>query len=104
MPARPGCWRKWACRVNFTTKPFTPTRCAASPRRSQESLSSPRRITHVGFGQARVESVASNRRVVHPDGSVTFGRGSSSGREAFYREQPEGLIDPLAEDDFVLGR
>ena len=77
------------------TKRFTTTRCAASLRHSQDSLASARRITHVGLGQARVESVASNRRVVYPDGRVTFDRGSRSGAEAFYRDQPEGLIDPL---------
>jgi hypothetical protein len=60
----------------------------------QDSLSSARRITHVGLGQARVESVASNRRVVYPTGRVTFDRGSRSGAEAFFRDQPEGLIDP----------
>jgi len=59
-----------------------------------DSLPSARRITHIGLGQARVESVASNRRVVHPDGSVSFGRGSRSGSEAFHRDQPAGLIDP----------
>ncbi len=60
----------------------------------QEGLAAARRVTHVGLGQARVESVASNRRVVHPDGSVGFDRGSRSGAEQFYRDQPEGLIDP----------
>jgi hypothetical protein len=60
----------------------------------RDSLPSARRITHVGMGQARVESVASNRRVVYPDGRVAFDRGSRSGSEAFFREQPEGLIDP----------
>ena len=60
----------------------------------RESLSGARRVTHLGLGQARVDSVASNRRVVYPDGRVTFGRGSSSGGDPFCREQPEGLIDP----------
>ncbi|MHB0956660.1 MAG: hypothetical protein ACYC0X_09350 [Pirellulaceae bacterium] len=61
----------------------------------RESLSSARRITHVGLGEARVDSVASNRRVIYPDGRVTFDRGSRSGAEDFHRTQPEGLIDPL---------
>lgn len=51
-------------------------------------------VTHVGVGQARVERIASNRRVVYPDGRVTFHRGSRSGGSEFYRESPEGLIDP----------
>ncbi|MHB8973260.1 MAG: hypothetical protein ACYC3X_16685 [Pirellulaceae bacterium] len=61
----------------------------------RDSLSGARRITHLGLGEARVESVASNRRVVYPDGRVTFDRGSRSGAEEFHRLQPEGLIDPL---------
>ena len=38
------------------------------------------RITHLGLGQAKVEKIASNRRYVLPDGKISFGRGSSSGR------------------------
>ena len=51
-------------------------------------------VTHLGMGQARVEQVASNRRVVLPDGRVTFGRGSRSGADEFHRNAPDGLIDP----------
>jgi hypothetical protein len=61
----------------------------------RESLAHPRRVTHVGTGQARVEHVASNRRVVHPDGTVSFNRGSSSGSDPFMRDAPEGEIDPF---------
>ena len=39
--------------------------------------------------------MASNRRVVQPDGSVSFGRGSRSGGDPFLRSAPEGLIDPF---------
>ena len=71
-------------------------RCGAPDRHGAAGQSGerPARLRICGLGQARVESVASNRRVVYPDGRVTFGRGSSSGVDAFYREQPEGLIDP----------
>jgi hypothetical protein len=58
------------------------------------SLPSSRPVTHVGMGQARVVGIASSRRVVLPDGSVSFGRGSRSGADAFYRDQAEGEIDP----------
>ena len=37
-------------------------------------------ITHLGTGQAKVRKIASNRRYVLPDGKVSFGRGSASGR------------------------
>jgi len=66
-------------------------RVAAAVR---ESLKKPRPVTHVGRGQAKVEKVASNRRVVHPDGRVSFGRGSRSGASAFHRNAPDGEIDP----------
>ncbi|MCP4817282.1 MAG: hypothetical protein GY888_32605, partial [Planctomycetaceae bacterium] len=51
-------------------------------------------VTHLGIGQAKVEQVASNRRVQREDGSVSFGRGSSSGGNATYRDADDGLIDP----------
>jgi hypothetical protein len=58
------------------------------------SLSSARRVTHVGFGQGIVRDVASNRRVVLPDGRVAFSRGSNSGGDRLMREASDGLIDP----------
>ena len=60
----------------------------------REGLKQANRITHLGVGQAKVDKVASNRRVVREDGSVTYGRGSSSGGHKYYREAPDGLIDP----------
>ena len=61
---------------------------------AKESLPLARPITHIGMGQAKVEQVASNRRVVHPDGKVSFERGSRSGGDPFHREAPDGEIDP----------
>lgn len=55
------------------------------------SLKAVRRVTHVGFGQAKVKQLASNRRVVRPDGKITWERGSSSGN---IFDAPEGEIDP----------
>jgi hypothetical protein len=57
----------------------------------KESLAKPQRVTHFGVGQAKVEKVASNRRVVTPDGRITWDRGSASG-DMF--AAPEGEIDP----------
>lgn len=51
-------------------------------------------ITHIGIGQAKVNQVASNRRVVHPNGSVKYNRYSRSGGSPFHSKAPEGLIDP----------
>ena len=52
------------------------------------------RITHLGLGRAKVEKIASNRRYVLPDGKISFGRGSSSGRNVLAAKAPEGTIDP----------
>ncbi len=59
-----------------------------------DGLPTARPVTHLGMGEATVDSVASNRRIVYPDGRVTFDRGSRSGADAFFREHPAGLIDP----------
>ncbi len=50
-------------------------------------------ITHVGVGQAKVEKVASNRRVLGPDGKVKITRWSKTTDPAAIAA-PEGLIDP----------
>jgi len=57
----------------------------------RKSLASARRVTHFGVGQAKVEKVASNRRIVCPDGKVRWSRGSGSGD---LYGAPEGEIDP----------
>jgi hypothetical protein len=63
-------------------------------RAVRKCLDSPRPITHLGIGQARVDQVASNRRYPGRDGKPQFGRTSST-RDAFARAQPEGTIDPF---------
>lgn len=60
-----------------------------------QAIEEARPLTHIGYSQTRVERVASNRRVVDGSGQVSFARGSSSGREPFFRQTDEGLIDPL---------
>ena len=61
----------------------------------KQSLNDAQTITHIGLGQARVDDVASNRRITYPDGRTTFDRGSRSGADPFLAEAPEGLIDPF---------
>ena len=51
-------------------------------------------LTHVGLGEARVEQVASNRRIFGPDGKVRAVRYTSC-RDAALRAEPEGTIDPI---------
>jgi hypothetical protein len=50
-------------------------------------------FTHVGSGQAKVEQVASNRRILGEDGKVKFTRTSST-KDPKVRAEPEGQIDP----------
>jgi hypothetical protein len=57
----------------------------------KKSLAATRRVTHFGVGQAKVEKIASNRRVVAPDGTISWARGSYSGD---LYGAPEGEIDP----------
>jgi hypothetical protein len=51
-------------------------------------------VTHVGHGLGRVEKVASNRRILGPDGKVQFARMSAS-KDPKVRALPEGTIDPF---------
>jgi hypothetical protein len=57
------------------------------------ALAKTMRWTHVGLGKAKVEQVASNRRILGPDGKVKFTRTSAT-KEKAIRDEPEGLIDP----------
>jgi len=57
-----------------------------------EGMAASRPITHLGLGQAKAEELASSRRYVLEDGTVSWGRGSTT-RDPQVRAQPEGLID-----------
>ena len=67
-------------------------RVAAS---AHQSLTKVHRVTHIGLGAGTVDKVASNRRILGPDGRVVLQRQSSGGRKLAAREAPEGTIDPL---------
>lgn len=51
-------------------------------------------VTHLGLGSAAVEKVASNRRVIGPNGKVSHVRWSAT-KDPIARDFPEGTIDPL---------
>lgn len=51
-------------------------------------------VTHIAHGEAAVEQVASNRRILGDDGKIAKMRLSST-KDAALRELPEGLVDPL---------
>ena len=51
-------------------------------------------VTHLGLGQAQVRDVASNRRILGPDGKVRATRWTATPDPAL-RSEPEGTIDPI---------
>lgn len=60
----------------------------------KDSLAKAQAVTHVGLGIGEVEKVASNRRILGPDGRVLIQRQSAS-RNPDAQAAPEGTIDPL---------
>jgi hypothetical protein len=61
-----------------------------------KAVQHPQNVTQIGIGRAKVEKVASTRRVMGPDGKVKFVRYSAT-RDPKIREEPEGLIDPYVQ-------
>jgi len=66
-------------------------RAAAAVRSAIEKAQS---VTHVGWGNAEVHEVASNRRVMGSDGQVKAVRYTAT-KDATLRAEPIGTIDPL---------
>jgi hypothetical protein len=62
---------------------------------AERSLESAKLATHMAYGVGVVERVASNRRILGPDGKVAYQRMSSAGDRTL-RELAEGTIDPQA--------
>ena len=58
----------------------------------REALPNAQPVTHYGIGVAQVMEITSNRRAVHPDGTINFDRGSSS--PAALQALPIDLVDP----------
>lgn len=61
---------------------------------AQNALKQTTAWTHLGIGQARVNQVASNRRILGDDGRVRATRTSAT-RDPKVRAEPEGTIDPF---------
>ena len=59
-----------------------------------KSLKKTTPVTHIAHGEARVEKVAANRRIIGLNGKLISQRGSSS-RKPEHHRFPEGLIDPI---------
>lgn len=66
-------------------------------RRAAEALrlavASAQPVTHCGWGEAEVREVASNRRILGPDGRVRATRYTAC-KDPKLRAEPEGVIDP----------
>jgi hypothetical protein len=61
---------------------------------AQVATAKARPVTHLGLGQAEVEKVASNRRVLGPDGKVKHVRYTAC-KDPEVRAAPVGTIDPM---------
>jgi hypothetical protein len=59
----------------------------------RKAMGAARPVTRIGLGKGRVEQVASNRRILGPDGKLKYGRMSSC-KDPKVRAEPEGVIDP----------
>ncbi len=60
----------------------------------QSALEKTQPVTHVGIGEAEVFKVASNRRILGPDGKVRITRYTTC-RNPKVRAEPEGTIDKM---------
>ena len=59
----------------------------------RDGVAKARPVTHCGWGEADVKEVASNRRILGPNGRVRATRWTTC-RDAALRAEPEGVIDP----------
>jgi hypothetical protein len=97
----PGCdflAERIAAEVGLSGQEFNVGHARDSIRRAAaaagEALAKLKPVTHVGHAKGRVEKVASNRRILGPDGKVQYIRYSAGAKEPIMAELPEGLIDP----------
>jgi len=67
---------------------------AESAKAAKAAIEKAQPFTHVGIGAAKVDQVASNRRVIGEDGKVKFTRTSST-KDPVARAEPEGTTDPV---------
>ncbi|MFN3148753.1 hypothetical protein [Bremerella sp.] len=61
---------------------------------AKQSLSNLESVTHIGIGEAEIEKVASNRRILGPDGKVKYVRYTAT-KDPVVRAQPIGTVDPM---------
>ena len=72
---------------------FTRDTIKRSALAAKASLKHKQKVTHLGLGMAKVDRVASNRRILGEDGKVRAVRWTSC-KDPELRAEPEGTIDP----------
>lgn len=60
------------------------------------SLKNAKPVTHIGYGEAEVFKVASNRRILDSNGDVVRDTRWTTCEDSALRAEPEGVIDPVA--------
>lgn len=65
-------------------------RAAAAVRRARATAQP---VSHIGWGEAEVQHVASNRRIMGPDGKIRVTRYTAT-KDPAVRAEPIGVIDP----------
>jgi hypothetical protein len=78
----------------FTDAGFARDVIARASAVARVATQAARAVTHIGLGEAEVERVASNRRVLGPDGKVQHVRYTAC-TDPEVRAKPVGTIDPL---------
>ena len=58
-----------------------------------EAIRNPKKVTHIGYGVANVDKIASNRRILGEDGRIRVTRYTAT-RNPEVRAEPIGVIDP----------
>lgn len=66
----------------------------AAAQAAKAAVEKARPVTHMGMSKAKVEQVASNRRILGPDGKVLHVRWTATA-DPEVRAYPEGTIDPM---------
>ena len=88
------------CDIDFHEKAVQ-----AVARALKSGLKLPRRVTHYGIGQAKVEKVGSNRRYLTDDGRPAFGRTSATRDDDDFNRAcaPRALMKVSEPGDHFLG-
>jgi hypothetical protein len=88
---------EWLTKYNITYRPMDSAFARDVIRRAAEAVTKAKTeakpVTHVGLSSAVVEKVASNRRILGPNGKVIHVRYSAT-KDPKVRDFPEGAIDP----------